>query len=123
MANTTKYTREKAEEALAVLQGKQGASVAAHAIGVSRETLYKWRKNNEWFRLEWDAIQEAITDELETSAIHRALSGESDTMLIFMLKSRRRETYGDKQQVDHSGNLGIVVSEIVVALPPVEDGE
>ena len=108
---------------LAVLRDRQGAADAAKAIGVTRDTLYKWRKSNEWFRLEWDSIQEEITDELEKSAINRALSGDSDTMLIFMLKSRRRETYGDKQQIDHSGNLGIVVSEIEVALTPAKDAE
>jgi hypothetical protein len=87
----------------------QGGSftLAAQAAGIARSTLFDWKADDEQFAAECaDAIEQG-TDRLEDVAIERAVSGNSDTMLIFTLKGRRRDKWGDKQQVEHSGNVTV----------------
>lgn len=67
---------------------------AAKQAGISRQMAYLERQHNEWFAKEWDAALERGIDALEDAAKVRAFEG-SDTLLIFLLKSRRREIYGD----------------------------
>lgn len=70
---------------------------AAEAAGVSRSRAYMERDANPEFRAGWDLIIEASTDELERTAHYYAKTGErheSATLLIFMLKARRKAIYG-----------------------------
>ncbi len=68
---------------------------AAKEAGVSRQTVYFERRNNQWFADEWEKALERGVDALEDAAKIRAFEG-SDTLLIFLLKSRRREIYGER---------------------------
>jgi hypothetical protein len=82
-------------------------TLAADAAGMSRNALNMWRLADEEFAAEMaDAIEQG-TDRLEDVAVERAINGNSDTMLIFTLKGRRRDKWGDKQQVEHSGNVTV----------------
>lgn len=106
---TPKKTREvpgrsgypEAVRAKALIAFRESSTVAAActAAGISRETWYDWVASDPAFQKAVDEATEFVTDELEKEAIKRAKNG-SDTLIIFLLKSRRRAQYGDKVQVD-----------------------
>ena len=66
---------------------------ACSYVKVNRDTAYNHRKLFPEFARQWDELRELHTDEIEQVAVERALSSKSDTMLIFLLKSRRPEIY------------------------------
>lgn len=100
-------TEENRQRVLKALAKGGSLTLAAQAAGMSRNALHMWKTEDEDFAQQIaDAIEQG-TDRLEDVAIERATSGNSDTMLIFTLKGRRREKWGDKQQVEHSGNVTV----------------
>jgi hypothetical protein len=95
-----------------------GRSVTAACIdaGISRVAAYDWRAADATFAKAWDDAVEEGTDRLEDEAHRRARDGTqkpvyqggkkvgaineySDTLMIFLLKARRRSKFGDKQEV------------------------
>jgi hypothetical protein len=101
----TAYTPRKGKRVLTLLREGYGVQRAAEAIGVTRKTIYNWRDAFPEFGDEFDDIQEGITDSIERTVIQKALDG--DTVAgIFMLKSRRRPVYGERQAIEHSGAEG-----------------
>ncbi len=117
MPRMTRATRKK--RFLAALAAGHSVKTAADAAGIARQTVYRWRQEDEDFARAWDDAVEDGTDLLEDEALRRALEG-SDTMLIFLLKARRPEKYRDTHRVQHDGAVRI---EVVAPLPePDEDG-
>lgn len=123
-ANRTRRTPKKAEDwdgfLAALLANKGQVSHAAQAIGMHRQRAYEHREQDESFAREWDEIVERTTEEMEREAMRRGMEGidkpvyyqgelvdtlreYSDTLLIFLLKSRRPEKYRDHHQVQHTG--------------------
>ena len=72
---------------------------------ISRVSAYEYKNTDEAFRNRWQAALEASLDDLEEEGFRRGKS-DSDTLLIFMLKSHRRAVYGDKIQQEISGPEG-----------------
>lgn len=79
---------------------------AARRTGISRETIRKWRKNDEAFEKRFQDADLDITETLETKAMSMAMGGDT-TMVIFLLKSRRPGTYRDNVKVEHAGSITI----------------
>jgi hypothetical protein len=88
-------------------------SGAAQAAGVDRRYVYRERDKNPEFLRRWDDALEQSLDRAEKEMYRRAVDGTeepiyyqgdkvgsirrfSDTLLIFMLKSRRRAIYGER---------------------------
>jgi YD repeat-containing protein len=98
---------------------------ACKEVGISRPAAYDERRKNPDFAAAWAQVEEATTEWLEREALRRAaegwvergtydengnLVGEfvrkfSDTLLIFMLKARRPETYRENVFVQQSGTI------------------
>jgi hypothetical protein len=119
----TEWTPKKQEQFLAKLRSGHTATAAAKACKMSRSAAYKHRKADEAFAAEWDEATAEGAEVLEEEAIRRAtrgvkreklhfhlgevIKGEdgkpiktieteySDTLLIFLLKGRKPETYRD----------------------------
>jgi transposase-like protein len=100
----TKVTPEKKAKFLSVLANGGSVTLAARAIGVARNNVYAWRNKDEQFKADWDDAVEQGTDMLEDAAVERAIKGKSDTMIIFLLKSRRKEKYAER--TEHTGKGG-----------------
>lgn len=115
MARPSSYTRQKGATVLDKLVENEGVARAAKAVGVSRKTVYNWRDAHPEFKDAFDDVQDSITDEIEKTGVAKALDGDV-TMIIFMLKSRRREVYGDRTEHRHSdldgGPLKIVIERV-----------
>lgn len=113
MANRTSRTPKRDEGFLAALRDGRSVTAACIDVGISRSTAYQWREDDKEFAKAWDEAVEEGTDLLEDEAQRRARDGTqkpvyqggkkvgivneySDTLLIFLLKARRRNKYGDK---------------------------
>jgi hypothetical protein len=68
---------------------------AAIEVGISRDAVHDWRRRDQLFAETFESSAQDITDQLEQTAICRALSGDV-TLLIFLLKSRRPEVYAER---------------------------
>lgn len=119
------------------LRTTANVSRSTKEAGISRTEAYRERYRTHAFREAWDdAIEEGL-DYLEEEARRRAFdgyekpiyqSGElvghvreySDTLMIFLLKGRRREVYGDRGKQKHSGPTGGPIEVIEVGGP--QDG-
>ncbi len=91
---------------------RKGCTVrsAAAVAGVNRTTPYDWRKNDPAFAEEWKRVEDLAVAELERRAWARALDGESDTMTIFLLKTRGPDCYKQRTRVELSGSARLDVT-------------
>lgn len=123
MANRTKRTQERRKRFLEALDRVRGnVSDACGVAGIGRQTAYDWRKEDELFRSEWDAVVDRHMDALESEIYRRAHKGTekpvfyqgeqcgtileySDTLAMFILKGHRPEKYREniKQEI---GGIG-----------------
>lgn len=113
MANRTKLTLEKRRMFLQALEEDGNVSKAAKLIDISRRYAYELRERDPSFAKEWDEAVDIALDNLEGEIYRRAVKGVesdvfykgdscgtkteySDTLAMFILKSRRPQVYGDK---------------------------
>ena len=90
---------------------------AAKQAGVGRRTHYDWLKADPSYQAQFEDLEEAVTETLEQEARRRGSEGTlkpvfyqgkgcgeireySDTLLIFMLKARRPETYRERSDIN-----------------------
>lgn len=103
--NTTLASnRDKMDRFLDRLRVSGNVFLSCKAAGVSRRTVYNWRNRWATFRDEWDDALEEACDILEMHAWKRATEGQSDKMIMFLLKAYRPQRFKE--------NLRIEVSEI-----------
>jgi hypothetical protein len=89
-------TRKKRFIAALSVQGT--VSHVAQAAGVSRNTAYRWRQDDNEFAALWDEAHETAVDAVESSLYQKAVSGDTICM-IFYLKAHR-PIYRDKLNID-----------------------
>jgi len=101
-------------------------SEAARRAGVDRTYTYRARAADEKFAQSWADVEEEATEQLEQEAITRALDGR-DPLLMFLLRSRRPDTYRDRTTLDakvvheHAPNeaeLDEAIAEYLAKLDP-----
>lgn len=112
----SKLTPKKQAQFLEVLAEGGTVKAAAFTVGITRQSLYQARDANPEFRAAWDAAIEDGTEVLEAEAFRRAVKGVerpiyskgeivdtvheySDTLLIFLLKSRDPKKYRDNLKI------------------------
>jgi len=114
----TVRTSIKGEKLLEKLSKGYSVSSACAAENIGRRTYYDWRTADPEFASAADEAIEIGIDKLEDEANRRAKGPNgSDTLLIFLLKSRRRAVYGDK--VEHTGSFTNTVELVGVAAEDV----
>jgi hypothetical protein len=101
---------KRQERFLGALRSGLSVTRACHHAGVGRTAAYDYRKGDEAFARAWDEALEAGTDCLEEIAYKRAEEG-SDALLIFLLKTRRREVYGNVVRQEHTGEDGARIQQ------------
>lgn len=89
------HPEEQKDRAVRAFRKYQTIKHAAAAIEVHRTTIHRWKRTDPEFAAAMEDAEEDGTDDLEREAIRRAKDG-SDTLLIFLLKARRRERYGER---------------------------
>ena len=84
---------------------------ACRKSGISRTTAYHARQQDEAFALQWADVEEEGTELLEKVAVQRAVDG-SDTLMIFLLKSRRPQKYRENVKIEHGGEIRTYLDEL-----------
>lgn len=144
MANRTKLTREKRRLFCDSLRKNGNVSAAAKRVGMSRDTVYRWRELDPVFSAEWDEAVATGLDKCEQELHRRGVLGVikpvfgtlpgksagsgvvgkireySDTCLIFLLKAARPEKFRDRYGVEVSGS-GMPIN--LNFLPPESSGD
>lgn len=120
----TEWTPEKAADFLELIAQGHTATHAAEQCRVSRSAAYKHRESDKLFAAAWKDAEAAGTEVLEEEAFRRAKQGVlepvyqggskvgtirkySDTLLIFLLKARKPETYRENATVKHEGGITV----------------
>ena len=104
-------------------------TTAAKQIGHDRDIHYRWLREDPTYEERFLAANEQFADTLVAEAVRRARDGYeryvvsagrlvtdkegvplterqySDTLLALLLKAHRRELYGDRTAVEHSGEV------------------
>lgn len=96
--------------------------LSARGAGVDRTTPYRFRNEDERFRVAWEEADEASTQVLEAEARRRAMA-QSDRLLVFLLKARRPATYRENYRVEHVGDGGGPIQTAAVVPPDLDDHE
>jgi hypothetical protein len=72
---------------------------AAESMGLQQGHALKWRKEDKKFADEMDDIRyHELLPMVEEAAFQRALSGKSDLMLMFLMKSYKPDQYDEKMR-------------------------
>ena len=100
---STKPLHQGKQNFLRAHKGGATVSQAAHYAGVHRRTVYKWKARDPKFALAWAKARDTLVQDLEMEAYQRAIGG-SDRLLMFLLKSYKPGTYGDKKLQEDIGS-------------------
>jgi hypothetical protein len=84
---------------------------ACRVAGIGRATAYRARQQDEAFAVAWADVEEESTEKLESVAVQRAKDG-SDTLMIFLLKSRRPQKYRENVKIEHGGEIRTDLDEL-----------
>jgi hypothetical protein len=115
------------EPFLTALEQTGNVSAAARAAGIVRQNAYLTRANHPAFAAAWEEALEVACDALELEARKRAMEGESDVLMIFLLKAHRPEKYRERVQTEKTGavTVHVVYEDLLGQLPgqpaPVPD--
>jgi hypothetical protein len=75
-------------------------TTAAKSAGVSRDTHYRWLKEDQEYRAAVEGI-EGIALDLAESKLHQEIIGGNTACIIFFLKTKgKRRGYVEKQEID-----------------------
>jgi hypothetical protein len=88
----TLLSPKRREVFLSMLSAGMTVEKASKAIGVTRQIAYRWRRDDETFRIEWEQAVDVSMDKVEAGLIEAAAGGDT-TAAIFLLRSRKPEVY------------------------------
>lgn len=104
MANTDilkKAMLEALEKSLGIV------TTACKTVGISRETHYRWLREDEAYKESVDSIADLTLDFVE-SQLHRQIQNGEVTSTIFYLKTKgKKRGFIEKQEIEHSGNMQV----------------
>ncbi len=80
-------------------------TAACKVAMVSRNTVYRWKDEDDTFKKEWDTIEEEFKDNLETAMFNNAIVDKNPTMMIWLSKTKMKERgYIEKTETDLTVN-------------------
>ena len=104
---------------------------AAQAAGISRQTAYRWQRDDPEFADAWDEAIENAVDVVESVIYQKALSGDV-IAAIFYLKAQRPK-FRDRVSIDieqvkgeiqeRMAQLGMTPRLLARAIPALTEGE
>lgn len=114
---------------LTALSQAGGAATCARAAGTTLQTVQRYAEENPSFAEAMREAEEVLADSLEIEAIRRGRDGfdepvfnkgalvgyarrYSDALLTTMLKGRRGAVFGDKREINHKGNVQVLLAPI-----------
>lgn len=98
---------------IAALEKSLGiVTTACKSVDISRETHYRWLREDEGYKAAVESIADIALDFAE-SKLHKSIENGSDTAVIFYLKTKgKKRGYIERQEIDMSGQLGVQLVEV-----------
>src|ERR1044071_1106286 len=94
-----RYKRDtRKKKFIAALTAQGTVFHAAQAAGISRQTAYRWHREDPDFADQWDEAHENAVDVIESVIYQKALSGDV-IAAIFYLKAQRPK-FRDRVSID-----------------------
>lgn len=95
----------KKKALLAALEASLGVvTPACRSCGISRETHYRWLKEDDEYKESVTLLDDLALDFAETQ-LHRQIKDGTPSSTIFFLKTRgKKRGYIEKQEIDHTLN-------------------
>lgn len=82
-------------------------TVACKQVDISRETHYRWLREDPDYKVAVESISDIALDFAE-SQLHKQIQGGEVTSTIFYLKTKgKKRGYIEKSEMEHSGLLSI----------------
>jgi len=106
-ATEERRAKEKAQFLDALKLKFGNATEAAKAVAIHRDTAYTWRREDEAFAAEWNAIIEGLKDFAESKLLLNISRGK-EASIFFFLKCRAKDRgYIERMDINHSGKLSL----------------
>jgi len=107
-----KRTAKKKAEFLIALEEKAGnISKACKAINIGRMTYYDWLESDKEFAKAVEEVNEALIDWGEDALKARMQAGDTTAIIFFLKTKGKKRGYVEKQELDHSGQMTIILSD------------
>ena len=114
--NATGEKWEDIKDKLILIEGwaRDGVTMdgIAENLGISKTTLYKYIKKHSVLEKAIKNGKEVIDYAVENALLKKALGGDT-TAQIFWLKNRKPRNWRDKQEIEHSGEVGVTIVDDV----------
>ncbi len=128
----TLYRPEYAEQAKMAAKAGFTDSQLAILFNVNEDTIHEWKKKHPIFSESLKEGKDDVDDAVEASLYKRATGFKrriekldkdgcvhelfeelppDPVSMIFWLKNRRKEKWRDRQEVEHSGNVTVVIED------------
>ena len=103
---------KKKKEALRKLKESFGnISVTCEQVGVSRQTFYQWRREDEEFNAEVEEINERTIDFVESKLIQGINEGSARLIMFYLMNKARTRGYSPKPEEQKPRQLNVVITE------------
>lgn len=84
-------------------------TTACKSTGISRETHYRWLREDAEYKEQVDGITDIALDFAE-SKLHKQIDKGDTTATIFYLKTKgKKRGYIERQEFDHSGTMQPII--------------
>jgi hypothetical protein len=106
----TDSIRHKKKAMIEALEKSLGiVTTACKQVGISRDTHYRWLKEDESYKEQVESIGDIALDFAE-SKLHKQIESGDTTATIFFLKTKgKKRGYIERQELDHSGSIKPVI--------------
>lgn len=105
-------TKKKKKLMIEVLENQMGnVTVACKQVGISRETHYKWLKEDPKYKKATEDIVYQLKDFFENALLKLVKQG--NPMIVWNVnKTKNRDRgYYDKQEIEYTGNIALFTKE------------
>ncbi len=98
-----------------LLSNTCNVTLSARGVGLSRNKVYRRRKQSKRFAQRWAQAKAEAVELLEAEAWKRARS-TSDTLMIFLLKANKPKKYRETIHQKHSGSVDTTLEGLTIII-------
>jgi len=82
-------------------------STACKFVGISRETHYRWMREDNDYKLAVESISDIALDFVESQLHKQIMDGEVSSTIFYLKTKGKKRGYIEKQEIEMSGGLNI----------------